>query len=269
LGLVQCWPRHVSRDSEVRPFRPLGGWDVRLIAPPVHPRVTSSGFDVELHVPGRLNPWAPLRRAPRRVGCGSRRCVPASLTFSTQKTSTWFRDGLISQGLVRHLLARARSALASGVVSMGRVSPPTSSFTARVSGSDPTFARWAVCRRCFADSPKSVNGLQWARSRLSGIWDTTSALAPRRRFSSAASSITRSRRPSSLATGAARGIVPSRSVVLMLADSASVAAPTPLAPTIPPRRVRLFMLAELVRQGAGTRGPCCLRVPPESTSHVL
>jgi len=72
LGLVQCWPRHVSRDSEVRPFRPLGGWDVRLIAPPVHPRVTSSGFDVELHVPGRLNPWAPLRRAPRRVGCGSR-----------------------------------------------------------------------------------------------------------------------------------------------------------------------------------------------------
>lgn len=109
---------------------------------------------------------------------------------------------------------------------MGRVSPPTSSFTARVSGSDPTFARWAVCRRCFADPPKSVNGLQWARSRLSGIWDTTSTLAPHRRFSSAASSITRSRRPSSLATGAARGIVPSRSVVLMLADSASVAALT-------------------------------------------
>jgi|SaaInl7_120m_RNA_FD_contig_31_39646_length_1191_multi_62_in_0_out_0_2 hypothetical protein len=68
LGLVQHCPRHVSRDSEVRPFRPLGGWDVRLIDLPVHPRVTSSRFDVEPHVPGGY-PWAPLRCAPRGVGC--------------------------------------------------------------------------------------------------------------------------------------------------------------------------------------------------------
>jgi len=72
-----------------------------------------------LAFPGRLSWTHPEGRAAE-----AGRCVPASLTIHTQKTSGGFQNDLVAQGSVRPSLARARPALASGVVSSLGVSPP-------------------------------------------------------------------------------------------------------------------------------------------------